>query len=438
MTLYDELYRPQYHFTARENWLNDPNGLAFYRGEYHLFFQHNPTGIDWGNMTWGHAISTDLLHWQQLENALEPDELGTIFSGSAVVDRHNTSGFGSKDTPPLVAMYTSAGEPFTQSLAYSLDGRGLTKYEHNPVLGHLEGGNRDPKVLWHEPTGKWIMVLFLEANRYAVFGSCNFKQWELLSSLEIPGASECPDLFPLAVDGNPDDVRWVFWGASGVYLIGDFDGRTFLPQTEPLPTEFGSNGYAGQTYSDMPDGRRVQVLWMNGGQYPDMPFNQQMSIPCELTLRTTPQGPRLYRWPVRELETLRTGTTSAADVPLAPGDDPLAGIEAELLDLELEVGVGESKAIELVLRGTTMRYDVERQVLTCLEKDAPLGPEDGAIRLRALLDRSSLEIFANDGLAVMDFCILPPEDDRRVSLTVSGGKARVLSLAAHQLRSVWR
>lgn len=438
MTVCDELYRPQYHFTARENWLNDPNGLVFYRGEYHLFFQHNPSGIDWGNMTWGHAVSTDLLHWEQLDNALEPDELGTIFSGSAVVDWDNTSGFGTSDAPPLVALYTSAGEPFTQSLAYSTEGRTMHRYEGNPVLGHLEGTNRDPKVLWHEPTGKWIMALFLDGSRYAIFGSPDLKRWELLSNLEIPGTSECPDLFPLALDGNPDDIRWVFWGASGVYLIGDFDGRTFVPQSEPLPTEWGHNGYAGQTYSDMPDGRRVQTLWMNGGQYPDMPFNQQMSIPCELTLRSTAQGPRLYRWPVRELESLRISTTSGTDVALCPGTDPLAGIHAELLDVELEIELGECESMELTLRGTTVRYDSERHMLSCLEKEAPLALPDGNIRVRCLLDRSSLEIFANDGLVVMDFCILPPEDDKRVSLMASGGEARIVALAAHQLRSVWR
>lgn len=438
MALYDEIYRPQYHFTARANWLNDPNGLVYYQGEYHLFFQHNPTGIDWGNMTWGHAVSPDLLHWEQLDNALAPDELGTIFSGSAVVDWHNTSGFGSKEHPPLVAMYTSAGEPFTQSLAYSTDGRALTKYAGNPVLGHVAGTNRDPKVLWHEPTGKWVMALFLDGNRYALFGSGDLQHWELLSSLEIPGAAECPDLFPLTLDDDPDDVRWVFWGASGVYLVGDFGGRTFTPRTEPLPTEFGLNGYAGQTYSDMPDGRRVQILWMRGGQYPDMPFNQQMSIPCELTLRSTPAGPRLYRSPVRELESLREQTTMAADLPLGPGDDPLAAMSAQLLDLECEVEVGDSRAIELTLRGTTLRYDVERQSLCCLGQEAPLAAPGGRIRVRALLDRSSLEIFANDGLVVMDFCFLPPEDDTRVSLTASGGAARLVSLAAHTLRSVWR
>ncbi len=151
--IYHESYRPQFHFSARQNWLNDPNGLVFYDGLYHLFFQHNPSGIQWGNMTWGHAVSKDLVHWDQRPNAIEPDSLGTIFSGSAALDEQNTTGFGTKDNPPLVAMYTAAGKPFTQCLAYSLDkGKTWKKYDHNPVLDHIVHENRDPRIFWHQPS----------------------------------------------------------------------------------------------------------------------------------------------------------------------------------------------------------------------------------------------------------------------------------------------
>jgi len=209
--LYNETYRPQFLFIAKKNWLNDPNGLVFYKGEYHLFFQHNPDGINWGNMTWGHAVSKDLVHWEQLEHAIHPDNLGTIFSGSAVVDWKNTTGFQSGEKKALVCIYTSAGKPLTQSIAYSnVRGRTLTKYEKNPVLPHFVGGNRDPKVIWHEPTQKWIMALYKDKSLYALFFSPDLKTWTFLHDLDMPGCGECPDLFPMPVDGDRKNIKWVW------------------------------------------------------------------------------------------------------------------------------------------------------------------------------------------------------------------------------------
>ena len=206
--------------------------------------------------------------------------------------------------PPLVALYTSAGAhapdpvPFTQSLAYSNDrGRTWTKYADNPVLGHIEGANRDPKIVWHDATDQWLMALYLDGSRYVLCGSPNLLQWNHLCDLDLPGVSECPDLFELPVDGNPDDTRWVYWGASGGYLLGHFEGAVYVPETEVLHAEQGHNGYAAQTWSDVPadDGRRLQISWMRGGKYPAMPFNQQMSFPVELTLRSTPGDSPLSR-----------------------------------------------------------------------------------------------------------------------------------------------
>ena len=166
--LYDERYRPQFHFSPMKNWTNDPNGMMFYKGEYHLFFQHNPSGKNWGNMTWGHAVSPDMFHWTQLDHAIHPDKLGTIFSGSGVVDEDNTAGFQKGKEKTLVCIFTSAGNPFTQSIAYSNDrGRTWAKYAGNPVLRHIAGDNRDPKVFWHAASKKWIMALFLDGNTYA-------------------------------------------------------------------------------------------------------------------------------------------------------------------------------------------------------------------------------------------------------------------------------
>ena len=276
--LYNETYRPQFHFSSKAGWLNDPNGLVFYKGEYHLFFQHNPKGNKWGNMTWGHAVSPDLLHWTQLPNALEPDKMGTQFSGSAFVDWNNTAGFQTGAASPLIAMYTAAGgtspesqgRRFTQCIAYSNDaGRTWTKYRGNPVLDFIAGENRDPKVIWHEPSKKWILALYIDRNgAYGLFSSSDLKQWTSLQELTVPGHGECPDFFPLALDGKQQDLRWVFTTASGHYLVGKFDGTRFSDETGTQALDEGANFYAVQSYSDIPsaDGRRIQISWMNGGR----------------------------------------------------------------------------------------------------------------------------------------------------------------------------
>jgi len=441
--LYRERLRPQFHFSSQRGWINDPNGLVYYRRTYHLYYQHNPYGWKWGNMHWGHAVSRDLVHWEELGDALYPDALGTMFSGSAVVDWSNTSGFQTGDQPPLVAMYTAAGELFTQCLAYSNDeGRTLEKYAGNPVLGHIAGSNRDPKVIWHEPAKRWVMALYLDQNDYALFGSPNLKEWTRLCDVSLPGSGECPDFFPIAVDGQEQQVKWLFWGANGNYRLGTFDGTKFQPETEPIKSLWGGNDYAAQTYSDIPDadGRRIQISWMAGGKYPDMPFNQQMSFPRELTLRTTPAGPRLHMLPVRETESLRGRKHAWTDLKLSPGENPLSALEGELWDIAAEVAVGQDKvaAIVLTVRGEPVRYDVKAAALHCLGRSAPLAAQDGRIKLRVLVDRTSIEIFANDGLVTMCSCFLPDPADRSLSLTAEGGEASAVSLTLYELTSAWR
>ena len=438
--LYDEQYRPQFHFSPQKNWMNDPNGLVFYRGEYHLFFQHNPAGLGWGTMTWGHAVGPDLLHWQQLENAILPDRLGTIFSGSAVVDWNNTAGFQSGPEKPIVCIYTSAGHPFTQSIAYSNDrGRTWTKYAQNPVLKHIAGDNRDPKVFWHAPTRKWIMALFLDGNTYALFGSPNLKDWTKLGDVPVPGGGECPDFFPLPVDGDGKNVKWVFWAANNSYLLGRFDGTTFRKEAGPLQSHWGQNRYAAQTYSDIPasDGRRIQIAWMSGGAYPGMPFNQQMSFPVTLDLRTFADGVRLCTWPVKEIENLHGQRHAWSDIALRPGDNPLAGIPGELFDIRLKMELGGATAVGLTVRDIPIRYDCKAKRLTCLGAAAPVEPAAGKIRLQVLLDRSSLEIFTGQGRVNMAYCITPLAEKRSLAVFAAGGQATVRSLEVWELRSTW-
>ena len=444
-TAYKEAYRPQFHFTPKTNWTNDPNGLIHYKDEFHLFFQHNPFGIDWGNMTWGHAISTDLVHWKQLPHAIHPDELGTIFSGSGVVDWNNTGGFQTSDEAVLVNFYTSAGShapkevPFTQSIAYSNDrGRSWTKYEGNPVIEHIVRDNRDPKVIWHEPTQKWVMALYLDQNDYALFGSTNLKEWTRLSDLQIPD-TECPDIFELPVDGDPDNTKWVFWGAAGKYYVGNFDGTTFTPEGDAQRADHGANFYAAQTWSDVPefDGRRIQIAWMSGSKPPDMPFNQQMSFPCELTLRTTSEGIRLHREPVAEIENIHTYTHAWSDLPLKPGEDPLAGLTGELFDIRAEIALNDATAVGFKIRGQDVRYDVASQELTFLERSGPLAPQNGKIRLQILVDRISIEAFGNDGELSMTSYFLPDLGNADIGIYAKGNAATIASLKVHELRSSW-
>jgi sucrose-6-phosphate hydrolase SacC (GH32 family) len=446
--LYQETYRPQFHFTAQKNWLNDPNGLVYYQGEYHLFFQHNPTGINWGNMTWGHAISRDLVHWVQLPDAIKPDNLGTIFSGSAVVDWDNTAGFQRGSEKTLVAIYTAAGDTspeskgqkFSQCIAYSNDrGRTWTKYEKNPVLPHLIGSNRDPKVVWHSTSKRWIMALYKDGNIFAFFSSPDLKTWAHLHDLTVPGCGECPDFFEMPVEGEPKNKKWVWTAANGHYLIGAFDGQKFTPETGLHPADWGRNYYAVQTYSDIPetDGRRIQIAWMSGGKYPGMPFNQQMSFPCQIKLRSFPEGLRLCRLPANEIQKLHAKARNWSGLTVKPGDNPLAGLAGELFDVRAEIELGSAEELGLRIRGERISFAVKDQKLSCLGKSAPLEPAANRISLQILVDRTSLEVFANNGKVALTSCFLPQKENKGLELYARGGSIRLIELQVYELRSAW-
>lgn len=458
VSVYTEKYRPQYHFSARRGWLNDPNGLLYYDGEYHLFFQSNPFSARGANKSWGHAVSTDLLHWTELPAALLPDRMGTIFSGGGAVDFDNSSGFQTGKEKPLILAYTSAGGtnrfkdvPFTQSIAYSNDrGRSWTKYEGNPVLPHIEGTNRDPKIFWHPPTKRWIMALYLDRQDYMLFGSKDLKNWEKLCLLEKIGCGECPDMFELPVDSDPNNRRWVFWGGNGTYLIGRFDGTTFKPETEPIRSKYGGQDYAAQTFNDMPasDGRRIQISWLAKGEYPYMPFSQQMSIPRELTLRNTPVGIRMYTYPVAEVETLRGEPAVHRKIELKDGNPVTIGVPGELYDLDMQLVVGTADRIEATFRGQKYVYLVKDgrmafydPVLGKTKESFPAATIDGRLELRLLLDRMSLEMFVNRGVIHQARCYVPTreiEEKAEVVFKAVGGDAAVESLNIWPLRSVWK
>lgn len=445
--LYHEKHRPQFHFTARQNWLNDPNGLVYYDGTYHLFFQHNPTGLEWGNMTWGHAVSRDIVRWTQVENVLEPDSLGTMFSGSAVVDWENTSGFQNGVEKPIVLIYTAAGgtspesegQPFTQCLACSTDeGQTWVKYPGNPVLDCIQEGNRDPKVIWHAPTRHWIMTLYLSNNDFAFFSSPDLKAWTHLHDLTASESIECPDFFELPVEGE-EVKKWVWVASNARYYVGSFDGQHFTPEQDLLIGDWGANIYACQTYSDVPrqDGRRIQITWMYGGMYPNMPFNQQMSFPCELKLYRTAGGYRLARQPIREIENLFAREFNWDDLAISAEDRSLYGPQSGLFDIYAVINPGTASSIGIMVNGEVVTYDVNTKTLNCLGRSAPLELVDGQIQLRILVDRASLEVFANNGLVSMTSCFLPPEENPRISLFARDGKALVRTILVHELLSAW-
>lgn len=443
--LYRETYRPRFHFTSRRGWINDPNGLFYYDGEYHLFYQHNPYGVKWGNMHWGHAVSTDLVHWRELGEALHPDESGTMFSGSGVVDEGNTTGWQVSTEKPLVLVYTAAGGTaprsrdrlFTQCLAYSTDrGRTWTKYALNPVLGHLVAQNRDPKVCWHEATGQWVMALYLDGSTYGLFSSPDLKRWQQTDEVELPGCSECPDLFPLAVDGRPDQVKWVFWAANTGYRIGSFDGQRFLPETGVLYLHTGTHCYAAQTWNGIPrsDGRRIQIGWANL-DLPGMPFNGYLTFPCELTLRRTDEGLRLCAQPVREIAKLHGNRHCQV---LNSASYSLPDVAGDLFDLQVEWALGTAKELGVSINGVPVTYDTSQQTLSCLGGRAVMPPVDGRINLRILVDRVSLEVFGNDGRVYMSCGVIPEDGRPDPAVWTRGGTAEMVTLRVTELLSALR
>ena len=454
--VYTEKLRPQFHFSSKRGWNNDSNGMMYYKGEYHLFYQHNPFGWEWGNMTWGHAISTDMVHWVEQGDKLHADEYGTMFSGSGVVDWNNTTGLQTGDEPPLILIYTNAGgenpwsegKPFTQGIAYSNDrGRTWTKYEGNPVQGHLRHGNRDPKVIWWGETQEWVIVMYLRDGEVAFFRSPDLKRWELQSTME--SFHECPELFPLAVDGDQDNKKWIHFGAHGEYLIGRFDGTDFKPETDKIRYNYGNCFYAAQTFSDIPkeDGRRIQIAWARVN-LPDMPFNQMMTFPVTLTLNSTDEGLRMFAYPVKEIENIHGKKHEWKHKDLKPGKNLLEKVKGNLFDIEAEIDVRSAKEVGFEINGFRVSYNVEDKRLiggkgkegdefSSGETIAKLSPVDGKINLRILVDRPSIEIYANKGRIYMPMQAVRDLDNKSLKIYSKGGNAHIEELTVYEVKSIW-
>jgi fructan beta-fructosidase len=445
--------------------MNDPNGLVYFDGEYHLFYQYNPFGDVWGHMSWGHAVSTDLVRWTHLPVALREEDGVMVFSGSAVVDRENSSGLcgapGSR-TPCLVAIYAGHGhDKQTQNLAWSRDrGRTWTKYAGNPVLDIGSKDFRDPKVFWYEPTRRWIMVVALaELRKIRFYASEDLKSWKPLSDFGPEGYTkgqwECPDLFELPVEGRPGERRFVLdvdvnpgaplGGSADQYFVGSFDGTTFRndnPPEQVLWADHGKDFYASLSWSDLPasDGRRVWIGWLGNWQYanqvPTSPWRGMFTVPRALTLAARPEGLRLAQTPVAELDTLRREHRSVSRRQIT-GTGPLDGIAGDALEIQAEFEPGTAKSFGLkVRRGgaeeTLVGYDVGAGEFPGRHA-APLALENGRIKLRALVDRSSIELFAAGGRTVITDRIFPGAGSQGVEVWAEGGTASLVALDAWRM-----
>ncbi len=435
--IYREINRPQFHFTTRRGWINDPNGLIYKDGEYHLFYQHNPYERDWENMHWGHAVSPDLIHWTELATALHPDTIGTMFSGSAVVDYDNTSGFGSKKNPPMVVAYTAeTGDRQVQCIAYSLDnGRTFTKYKGNPVIDSKEiwdsRDTRDPKLLRYGD--HWVMVLN-ERDGHSFYTSDNLRDWTYKS--HVSGFWECPDLFELSVDGDENNKMWVMYGASGTYMLGNFDGERFTPLSGKHCYTRGTL-YAAQTFNNIPaeDGRRIQIGWSRIG-HPGMHFNGMMLLPTELTLHSTKDGVRLVSKPVKEVESLCTAEGSWTDLTQQQANEvmiPFANPDCLRMRVTLQLSHATDARITLG-RQNLLDYDMNGTTVNGWFY-SPQDPTSTEITADIYIDRTSVEVFIDGGIYSYSMSRDPRNPDDR--FLFHGNRVTVKSLEVFDISSIW-
>jgi sucrose-6-phosphate hydrolase SacC (GH32 family) len=483
-----EPWRPAYHFTPDRHWINDPNGLVWFDGEHHLYYQHNPFGNEWGHMSWGHAVSTDLLHWRELPVALPEDERVSIYSGSVVVDAANSAGFAAPGQTALVAAYTGCLRVPTggqaQEIAFSTDrGRTFGKYASNPVVDRGLRDFRDPKVFWHAPSARWVMAVVLpDDHRILFYGSTDLKAWRELGGFgpagEAVGIWECPDLFEIPIEDDDGrltgESRWLLkvdsfsghpGGTGAQVFIGHFDGQRFTEDAESPPAprwvDHGSDFYAALSWNHLPAAhdRPVWIGWMSNHRYagklPTAPWRGAMSLPRELSLRRTAGGLRLVQRPIAASATLRGARHALAPLGLNDARLGLAptGTSFELqLNLEslsageagIEVLCGDGQAtrvgydaqlgvvfIDRSRSGTVPDGDAQYAGRRCAPVEAPRPGRP--LRMQLFVDAGSVELFADGGLAVITEQVLPGPDSRGLALFAESGSARFGSGTAWSL-----
>ena len=443
--LYDEALRPQFHFSQMRGWNNDPNGMCYYDGEYHLFWQCNPAGRNWANMYWGHATSPDMVHWTERDRALRSFggnvenrhpkmAVKNCFSGSGNVDVGNTAGWQKGDEKTIVLAFTDTG--CGEALAYSNDrGKTWKYYEGNPVIKH---SGRDPKLIWYEPGKHWVIAVFDEDKEHgrniALYTSKNLKEWTRESN--IPGYFECAEIFELPVDGDPAKTKWVIFAADAQYALGHFDGRKFTPEHQGKHRVHWGAYYASQCFSNSPDGRVVQIGWARIN-IPDMPFNQTFTVPTNLTLHTTEDGIRMFATPIKELEQLRKPDPKTAENRELTAEAPAVQFEVagQLFDIVVTLKKGTAAKAVLRFGENAATYDFAAQKLD----EMPLKMKDGKVTFRVLVDRPMYESVGGGGACYKT-------SGRRdmgkpigtVSLAAEGGSLTIESLKAYEMRSAWK
>ncbi len=478
----NEKYRPQIHFTPEKNWVNDPNGMVFYNGIYHLFFQHSPNATVWSDISWGHATSKDLVHWERKPIAIFPDSLGLIFSGSAVVDKNNTSGLGKNGTIPLIAMYTShdmvkekagAIDVETQSIAYSLDeGETWIKYQSNPVLKNPGVRDfRDPKIIWFEPSKKWIVSIAAQ-NQISFYASSDLKNWEKLSDFgktvgSHDGVWECPDLFPIQYEGK---TFWVLivninpggpnGGSATQYFIGDFDGKSFKSESKFTKwADYGPDEYAGVTWSNT-DKRKILIGWMSNWQYanivPTEKFRNAFTLPRELGLAKIGDELYLKSMPVAELKTIEQIPIIKKDIIVnqsldlttfigklsTPSKHEFKFTNQNSYSFEFSNNLNEKVIIGYNKEKNSFFIDRTKSGKVDFEKDfarinfAPRLSNQEEISLIIYLDRSSIEIFADNGLSLLTSVVFPNEDYNKI-LMFSSKISMINKFTYTPLKSIW-
>ncbi len=412
-----EIFRPFVHFTAEYGWINDPNGLVKYtspvdgKTTYHMFYQHNPYDWEWGNMHWGHAVSDDLLTWKHLPDALYPDDGGTMFSGSAVVDKTNCSGLRVGKEDPILLFYTCAGrtsarsreKDFVQCMAYSTDGGiTFTKYENNPVVDTICPDNRDPKVVWCEELCKYVMALYLEGNRYTLLTSENLLDWVKIQEYELEGDGECPDIYPLNADGDPNKRKWIISGASYHYIVGDFvDGR-FVECQSMRCNNSGPHSYAAQTFFDDNEDERIQIAWIRNTNFGSAYIKGQMSVPCRLWLEDSSDGFNLCSLPIDDFSFLYGRSEKFENISVAENSPFIANLEETAYEICIEMNPTEINAELLVqIFGSYIIIDKNARSVYADNCRMPLSFDNQTVKLKMIFDKGTIEFFDGYGKSTM-------------------------------------
>lgn len=397
--LYREPLRPQIHFSTKNGWINDPNGLLYLDGIYHMFYQHNPAGNHWDNMHWGHAVSSDLIHWEEKDIALFLGENGNIFSGSAIIDQNNLLGLPREEEPAAVLYYTATTHPFTQRMAYSTDHfKTIKEYAGNPIIPHMVGGNRDPKVVYCEERGTYIMALYFIEDEYALLSSTNLTDWELFQRIRFPGEAECPDIIPIK-DSN-GLKKWVFMGANDRYIVGGFKDGQFAAEQEPISLHYGNSAYAGQTFSNMPDDRVVRIVWDRWNLHAPS-FCGQMGIPMELTLEENAGKYYLCANPVKELETLYSSRETYEALKISEKTEQNIPLKDAPYYMKIKGNYAENVVLHFNIFGCDLEVDFIQNQLILGNHKAPLSIGKNSLDMTLIIDRCSMEIFVDGGKAYL-------------------------------------